>query len=84
MYLAMIAHILLTIGILALYGFYIRKTERRRLSAHITGRMLELERMHDAERPAFGEPGHYATIRQGKIRSRIAELNEVAKWIKSV
>lgn len=84
MYLAMIAHILLTIGILALYGFYIQKTERRRLSAHITGRMLELGRKLEAERPGLTQPGHYARIRQDKIEARIEELNDVAKWVKSV
>ncbi len=81
-----IAHIFLTIGIIAGFGYYIRRRTRAlykyEILSRLAGRMrYHASRMEREDRVTLGEPGHYARLRAEKIEARVEELNEVAKWL---
>lgn len=85
----MIAHILLTIGILLAFGYHIRRRTRALYKYEMLSRLAGRMRYHAntiennfPER--VGEPGHYARIRKEKIEARVEELNKVAEWVQSL
>lgn len=84
-----IAHILLTIGIIAGFGYYVRRRTRAlykyEMLSRLAGRMrYHANKIQNNYPERVGEPGHYARLRAEKIEARVEELNEVAKWVESV
>ena len=84
-----IAHVLLTIGIIAGFGYYIRRRTRALYKYEMLSRLAGRTRYHAStiennwpER--VGEPGHYARIRKEKIEARVEELNKVTDWVQSL
>lgn len=81
-----IAHIFLTIGIIAGFGYYVRRRTRAlykyEMLSRLAGRMrYHANKIEREDRGALGQMGHYARLRVEKIEARVEELNEVAKWL---
>lgn len=87
MYLAMIANILLTIGILAAFGHYIRRKTRALYKYEMLKRLASRMREHDDEYPKFYPhivPTQFLRQKREVVKARKEELSQVAKWLESV
>lgn len=89
MFILTIIQIIFTIGIIAGFGYYVRRRTRAlykyEMLSRLAGRMrYHANKMQNNYPERVGEPGHYARLRAEKIEARVEELNEVAKWLEKV
>lgn len=82
-----IAHILLTIGIIAGFGYYVRRRTRALYKYEVLSRLASRMREHDAEYPKFYPhivPSQFDKQKRELVKARKEELSQVAKWIELV
>lgn len=82
-----IVHILLTIGIILGFGYYIRRKTRALYRYEMLSRLAGRMRQHDHEYPVFypnHPPSKFLKDKREIIKARKEELSEVAKWLESV
>jgi hypothetical protein len=82
-----IAHILLTIGIIAGFGYYVRRRTRALYKYEMLSRLARRMREHDNDYPIFYPTQTSTQFQKDKrqtIKTRKEELSEVAKWLELV
>ena len=87
MLILIIAHVLLTTGTIAGFGYYIRHRTRDSYKREMLRRLALRMREHDNDYPIFYPTQTSTQFQKDKrqtIKTRKEELSEVAKWLELV